>query len=105
MAVIKTSSWFTKLPADHCRIGISRGDEETPLTAGLPFNFRKRYNDFSRRACIRFGHGLEFEHWHAGPKALTVKATVPTLCTPLFPKIQHAELSPTLKARGFPACE
>ena len=25
MAVIKTSSWFTKLPADHCRIGISRG--------------------------------------------------------------------------------
>jgi len=25
MAQIKTSSWFTKLPADHCRIGISRG--------------------------------------------------------------------------------
>jgi len=23
--VIKTSSWFTKLPADHARIGISRG--------------------------------------------------------------------------------
>ena len=46
MAVIKTSPWFTKLPADHCRIGISRRDEETPLTAGLPFNFRKCYNDF-----------------------------------------------------------
>ena len=55
MAVIKTSSWFTKLPADHCRIGISRGDEETLLTAGLPFNFRKRYNDFRVELALGLG--------------------------------------------------
>ena len=38
------------------------------------------------------------------PKALTVKTTVPTLCTPPFPKIQHAELFALLRC-GFPACE
>jgi hypothetical protein len=34
MAVIKTSSWFTKLPPDHVRIGISRG---TPTAQRAPF--------------------------------------------------------------------
>jgi hypothetical protein len=39
MAVIKTSSWFTKLPADHCRIGISRG---TPSAQKAPYrNYRQ----------------------------------------------------------------
>jgi hypothetical protein len=39
MAQIKTSSWFTKLPADHCRIGISRG---TPSAQKAPYrNYRQ----------------------------------------------------------------
>jgi hypothetical protein len=39
MAVIKTSSWFTKLPADHCRIGISRG---MPSAQKAPYrNYRQ----------------------------------------------------------------
>jgi hypothetical protein len=39
LAVIKTSSWFTKLPADHCRIGISRG---TPSAQKAPYrNYRQ----------------------------------------------------------------
>ena len=39
MAEIKTSSWFTKLPADHCRIGISRG---TPSAQKAPYrNYRQ----------------------------------------------------------------
>jgi hypothetical protein len=34
MVAIKTSSWFTRLPADHVRIGISRG---TPRGQRSPF--------------------------------------------------------------------
>jgi len=30
-------------------------DEETPLTAGLPFNFRKRYNDFRVELALGLG--------------------------------------------------
>jgi hypothetical protein len=39
MAEIKTSSWFTKLLADRCRIGISRG---TPSAQKAPYrNYRQ----------------------------------------------------------------
>jgi len=39
MALIKTSSWFTKLPTDHVRIGISRG---TPSAQKAPYrNYRQ----------------------------------------------------------------
>lgn len=39
MAQILTSSWFTKLPADHVRIGISRG---TPRAQRQPYrNYRQ----------------------------------------------------------------
>jgi len=34
MNAILTSSWFSKLPADHCRIGISRG---TPSRQSAPY--------------------------------------------------------------------
>jgi hypothetical protein len=37
MAAIKTSSWFTKLPPDHVRIGISRG---VPHQLGTYLNYR-----------------------------------------------------------------
>jgi hypothetical protein len=60
MVQIKTSSWFTKLSADHCRIGISRGMPYQlatflayrPLAPGrwfkscaTPADFKQRYFD------------------------------------------------------------
>jgi hypothetical protein len=42
---------------------------------------------FSSHACKALSLDPYDHHWHAGPQALTVKTTVPTPCTPPFPKI------------------
>jgi phasin len=42
-------------------------------------------------------------HWHAGPEALTVKTTVPTPCTPPFPKNQQAKRP--LRDAWFGGCQ
>ena len=65
--------------------------------------FAGNYNYLARVACNTLSQGPYDYHWHAGPKALTVKTTVPTPCTPPFPKNQQAKRP--LRDAWFGGCQ
>ena len=53
--------------------------------------FLRAIEKLTRKACNFLGQGPYVYYWHAG-QALTVKTSVLTSCTPLFPKNQHSKL-------------
>ena len=52
--------------------------------------FLRAIEKLTRKACNFLGQGPYVYYWHAG-QALTVKTSVLTSCTPLFPKNQHVK--------------
>jgi hypothetical protein len=60
-------------------------------------------DNLARTAYNSFSQGLHDCHWHAGTQALAVKTTVPTTCTPPFPKLSAHRAPRTLQTRGIPA--
>src|SRR4029078_11055063 len=57
----------------------------------------------ARSACNTLSQCTYLYHWHAGPEALTVKTTVPTLCTP--PSRKSAPQAPPYGGAWFGGCQ
>ena len=70
------------------------------LHCTVTFNFRRRYNNFSRRVCIRFGHGIQFEPWHAGTQGADGEDyRADSVHAPFFRKSSTPSLSALLRSR------
>ena len=63
--------------------------------------FLRAMAELTRKACNFFGQGPYACYWHAG-QALTVKTSVPTSCTPLFPEKSARQGAPRM-VRLLPA--
>ena len=64
--------------------------------------FLRAIEKLTRKACNFLGQGPYVYYWHAG-QALTVKTSVLTSCTPLFPKNQHSSSPEGGVVRRLPA--
>jgi hypothetical protein len=72
---------------------IPLADSRTEQPADRGSTFASAISIFRAELALYLGKAYYLSTGTPDPQALTVKTTVPTLCTPPFPKIQHAELS------------
>jgi hypothetical protein len=70
------------------------GERQSTLYEAVSTTFAGDDDNFTRYACNSLRHAHMIITGRPDPKALTVKTTVPTPCTPPFPKNQHAKRAP-----------